>query len=311
MMSYLHHFLAGGWEREREIEPELVEQGLRYGQLWDLSSYLGLDATKLLAQGRFAEAKANLERVSRIEDAYAYDLASSNRHGVTAFLLTERRELGAALDALEIYYTEHDEPMLNVLGLGCKAKVHVLRDELEAARETLRTADEIIAKEGLMPPFNRGSVERSHLLLALADMEHARARGERADERAAAKEARKAARRALACARRVAWQRTEVYGAVARLRWLTGDLRGARRWWQKTLEEAARLEARPERARTCLEIGTRLLEAGGGEVQGRDASSWLDEARREFEDMDLAWDLARLEAVVASSSLRAEATGAA
>jgi hypothetical protein len=47
------------------------------------------------------------------------------------------------------------------------------------------------------------------------------------------------------------------------------------------------------------------------EMLGRDSNSWLDEARREFEDMDLAWDLARLEAIVSGGHLRAAVAGAA
>lgn len=302
MMTFVHHFLAGDWSREHEIEPALIEEGLAYGQLWDISTHLGLEAIKQLAQGRFAESKANLEKIAKVEDGYAYDLASSNRHGVTAFWLAERRELDAALEAVEIYYTEHDEPMLNVLALGWKAKVQVFRGEIEPARETLDVAGEILAKEGLMPPFNRGSVERSRLLLAVARIELARAGGDREAVRSLAGEARRAARRALFCARRVAWQRTEVFAYVARLRWLLGDVRGARRWWQATLSEGARLGQRPERARACLAIGATLLTEGNGEMLGRDADSWLDEARREFEDMDLAWDLAQLEVIASGRS---------
>jgi hypothetical protein len=201
--------------------------------------------------------------------------------------------------------------MLNVLALGWKAKLQVFRGDIEPARETLGVADQILAKEGLMPPFNRGSAERSRLLLAVVRLELAQARGDRGTARALAREARRAARRALFCARRVAWQRTEVYAYVARLHWLLGDTRGARRWWRTALEEGARLEQRPERARACLEIGAALLGAGGGAMLGRDSNSWLDEARREFEDMDLAWDLARLEAIVSGGHLRAAVAGAA
>ncbi len=311
MMSFVHHFLGGGWGREHEIESTLIEEGLAYGQLWEISSHLGLEAIKQLAQGRFAESRINLEKIAKIEDNYAYDLASSNRHGVTSFWLAERRELDAALEATEVYYTEHDEPMLNVLALGWKAKLQVFRGDIEPARETLGVADQIMAKEGLMPPFNRGSAERSRLLLAVARLELAKARGDRGAARALAREARRAARRALFCARRVAWQRTEVYAYVARLRWLVGDTRGARRWWRRALEEGTRLGQRPERARACLEIGAALLGAGRGEMFGRDPDSWLDEARREFEEMDLAWDLARLEAIVSGGNPRASIASAA
>lgn len=304
MMNFVHRFLSGDWAREHEIETDLVEEGLRRGRLWELSTHIGLEGIQQLAQGRFAESRAHIERVTRIEDQYAYDLASSNRHGVTAFWFAERRELDAALEAVETYYTEHDEPMINVLGLGWKAKVQLLRGDPEGARETLAVADGILAKEGLMPPFNRGSVERTRLLVALDGLERARARGERGRARALSKEARRAARRALACARSVAWQRTEVYGAVARLRFALGDARGARRWWKTALDEGARLGTRPERARICAEIARRLGEVGGGTLFGRDARSFRDEARAEFEALSLAWDLRRLEA--AEDGARAE-----
>jgi len=287
MMRFVHHFLAGNWSKEYEIDGALLDDCLRYGELWNVATHLGLEATLKLSQGRFGEARANIARVAGIEDAYAYDLASSNRHGCTAFLLLEQRETEAAREAADVYYTEHDEPMLNVLALGTRAKAEVLLGRLEEARDTLETADAIVAREGLMPAFQRGALERSRLLLELAEHEGALAAGDGRRARRALAAAARAGRRAAATSRKVAWHRSEVEGALGRLAWLRGRRRAAERWWLRGLATAARLGARPERARLALEIAGRIGPTSAARLGGRGGAQWLAEARAGFEALEL------------------------
>jgi len=63
---------------------------------------------------------------------------------------------------------------------------------------------------------------------------------------------------------------------------------------------------RPEAARVRFEIGSRLLEAGGSAAtfRSQDAPGLLGDARRAFEQLDLVWDLARLEQVLRRDSRR-------
>jgi class 3 adenylate cyclase len=290
MMRFTHAFLAGDWSRELEIDPALLDGGVARGQLWDVATHLGLEGTKLVVQGRFAEAEERVARIATIEQRYDYDLASSNRHSVCASLLLEQRRLLDALQAADTYVVEHDEPLLNVIALGLKAKVEVLLDDLAAAEDTLAAADALVARLGRIPPLHRAHCARSRLLLELARAEAVPA-AKRARLLASA---RRTARRAVRLALRVAWLQPEVLRAAGTCCWLADQQRHALRLWQRSLEAARRLEAGAEHARTQVEIAQRLIAAGrGGEtVVGRSARQHLLDARRHFESLGLEQELA-------------------
>ena len=64
--------------------------------------------------------------------------------------------------------------------------------------------------------------------------------------------------------------------------------------------EGKRLGAKPDLARTYLEIGKRLLEDQNKkqEINGLTAESYLQMARQIFEEIDLKWDLNEIDRIV-------------
>ena len=295
MMRFFHHFLAGDWDARHEIDFALVDAALGVGQLWDASSHLGLEAAKQIVQGRFAEAELREHKIRQIEEIYSYDLARSNRHSTLAFLHTERRDLDRALAAAETYVAEHEDPNINLIALSVAAKVRVLRGELDQARATLLTADRLRARMGRVPPMYIANLQRSRLLLELAQLA---TRGP--VTRAALAAPRRTARRAVAAAAKVAWLRPEVFRLVGRLHWLAARPRRALRWWRAALDEGGRLGARPEVARTQLELAAALaVHAPLARVAGLDARQHHAAARSTFAELGLAADLAALDAVAA------------
>lgn len=296
IMSFAHHFISGDWDDRHEIPMTLVEDALRQGQLWDVATHVGLESFKQLAQGRWGETTAHVDLLERVEETYAYDLARSNRHAALAFLHTERRVLDAAQAAADVYLTSHDEALLNLLALGTKAKVQVLRGDFAGARATLAVAAPMCAQR--LPPWHFGVVVRSRLLLDAAE------RDASADTAVRTRAITRADRRdALWCAARFAWLRPEVWHTIGDLEWLRGKRRAAIGWFGRALDEAERLRMRPDAARIRLGIARRLLEgepgSGATTFRGQDAATLLDVARHEFVALDLAWDLAQLDAVVA------------
>jgi hypothetical protein len=83
--------------------------------------------------------------------------------------------------------------------------------------------------------------------------------------------------------------------------WLIGRPKKALTWWAKSIETAGRLGARPELARTFMEVGKRLLEekrkGKPKQLSGIKAEEYLKKARILFQDMELAWDLQELNKV--------------
>jgi hypothetical protein len=84
---------------------------------------------------------------------------------------------------------------------------------------------------------------------------------------------------------------------VGRSHWLAGEKKAARHWWSRGLAEGRRLGARPETARTCLEVARALTVSQGpdAELEGRGAADYLEEARNTFQELGLRWDLQQLE----------------
>ena len=132
----------------------------------------------------------------------------------------------------------------------------------------------------------------ARLLFDLTALEEAAERGDREQWRTLRRQARRAARQAVRIVAKVAKERTETYRLVGRLSWVLGNRRRALAWWAKSIAEGERLRARPELARTYLEVGQRL--AGRGRLAGLDGAECLRKALRLLSEMGLAWDLERL-----------------
>jgi class 3 adenylate cyclase/tetratricopeptide (TPR) repeat protein len=297
LMSCLHHLLEGDWSPAHEVDDALLQEGLRYGQIWDVVTYLGLDSEKKLLQGRFEEAWQRVETITQLDDLYQFDLATSNRHGLEAFYRMERREFPAALEAAETYYREHDEELLNLYALATKAKAQCLMGALQEAEATLDRAAALMRSAGVVPPYHSSAYYRSRLLVDLARIDSARCAGTRAP-RSIRRRARRNARRGARLASWAALRRAEMFQLVGTLAWLEGDGRRAARWWQRSLGAAAAVGMRPALARSHLEVGRRLLEDGRLEqVAGLDAEAHLERAERGFRELELEWDLGQLEAL--------------
>ena len=290
--EFVYHYLLGNWADEYLIENELVEQNLRYGQVWDVSNYLGLECDRRLRHGDFAGARRILARLADINDAYGYAFAGVTRDGMLAILLLEERNLAKALSEAESYCAARHEDALKVFALGLIAKAAVLLGDRARAAPALVRAEDIVKRSPVIPTWHRSSYLVARLLFDLTALEEAAERGDREQWRTLRRQARRAARQAVRIVAKVAKERTETYRLVGRLSWVLGNRRRALAWWAKSIAEGERLRARPELARTYLEVGQRL--AGRGRLAGLDGAECLRKALRLLSEMGLAWDLERL-----------------
>lgn len=281
-MAFIYNFLAGEWV---DVDEDLVAQGLRYGQLWDVTAYLGFWCTIRARRGDFAGCQRLLERISEINDVYAYEFGKSHVSSQTAILLVEQRRLKAALEAIDAYYASRHEDVLNVLALGMRAKTQLLLDDRPGAADTLERAAQLVRRAGQVPPWHLSNVTIAQLRSGLLTLERDGA-GER--------ELRRVAREAVHIATRVAEVRPEVYRLLGRREWLLGRRSKALGWWERGIGEGERLGMRPEVARTHFEVGTRV---GGAEGERRVAL-----ARETFVLLDLAWDIERVDACARRSA---------
>ncbi len=288
-MDFVHHLLAGDWAEAHEMDDALVAESLRFGSLWEITTYLGLLGTKHVHCGSFDRAGEALARIDEIWDAYLYDLAKTNHYYLPTILALERGSFGEAIAAADAYYDENPEDLLHVLALSSKAKAQVLAGDLPAAEATLALAAQVVARARPVPPLQRSDYLRSRCLLDLARLEEAASAPDRGELRQRERRARASARAALRAAGRVAWRQPEALRLAGSVEWIAGARERAERRWLASVERSRRLGTRPELGRAALEIGRRLREAGGAdrELGGASATAWLDLARRTFDELGM------------------------
>ena len=298
-MEFVYHYLTGDWSETRVIAPQRVEEALRFGQLWDVATYIGLLGEQHIDQGRFAEARQQIAKCTELVTQYGFDFAKSSELALTAYLLMEQRDLAAALTATERYHAARSEGLFNLLALGTKAKIHVLMGDHDRAEHALRAAEQLAAPLGLVPPFHQRPYLIARLLLALTQLEQAQRTGDRSGVTDAMRRAGRLSRRVIRTSRKLARMRPEAFRLLGRYHWLIGKPTTAIHWWGRSIQEGERLRVRPELARTCMDAGHALSTAPDSlpAINGLNPGALLERARSLFTEMDLQWDLKRLAAL--------------
>jgi hypothetical protein len=287
-LEFTINYLDGPWRDEDILERAFIDDAIRSGLFWDVQNYLGLACDRLQRQGRFADAEEHFARLAELRDVYEFAFAGTNYDGESAMFHLERRDLDAARAAVERYLTGREEYALRVLALGTKAKILSHAGDVEGTEAALGEAESIIASGTVVPPWHASA----HALARLQhDVACVAASGA---DRTLVRRARRSRRHALRLTRTVASQRTEALRLAGTLAWLEGDQRRARLSWAASVRCGQALGARPELARTSLEIARRL--PAPFVVAETSAAQHLQQARATFVELGLAWDLAQLDA---------------
>lgn len=282
-------YLEGRWLDEHLLEVPLLDEAIRNGLFWDVQNYLGLACDRLQRQGRFADAQACLAKLAELRDVYEFGFAGTNHDGESAMFHLERRDLETARASVDQYLTGRDEYALRVLALGTKAKILCHAGDDAGAAAALADAEEILDRSEVIPPWHASAHALARLQYDVRLVSRSGVAKAGADGRLQT-QARKSMRRALRLTRTVASQRTEALRLAGTLCWLGGEPRRARRFWAESIRFGESIGARPELARTRMEVSMRL--APSDELAGNAASAHGRDALEAFAELDLRWDLA-------------------
>src|SRR5262249_20046601 len=161
-----------------------------------------------------------------------------------------------------------------------------------AASSTLANAEELYSRLTLVPYYHMSTLVQSRLILDVGAVEQAVTGGQRPTRSKLVRRARRSVRQALRMSRSVARERVEAYRLAGRLCWVIGERERAIQWWQRGILEGERMRARPELARTHLELGQRLTPAGRGDrhVRNPRAAAYVERAERWLADLGLEPD---------------------
>jgi len=297
-MKTIHQYLIGNWGQIDSHDLGLVNKNLEMGEVFIASQHLYWHGCPNIYMGKLAAAEDVLKELSNIAEVYENDFSILLKYMLKIKLLIEQRLLDEALDEIGngIAFAKKKKFLITLVDFhSCQAKIFTLRKEFDGAADSLQKADEIRSTTRATPIqlsiYFRSEVE--YLISRLEDAlknEHTAALKYR-------KKAAWACRRLIKSTRKAAQHRTEAYRLRGIYCGLLNKPDRAFKWLAKSIAVGEKLGARPELARTYVEMGKRMRGASGGsfERKGLTAEDYFGKARTLFAEMGLQWDLDKLE----------------
>ena len=294
------HCCNGGEWINVTYEKSIVDQGLRIGSLNYSSGYLYWTGLILTELGNFSEAILCCESLYEIGGIYENNWSFTRKYLLNTTRFLKCRRLDDVVDEADQgipFMQKAGYPFYALAALGGKGQAYILLNLMSEAEEALRQAREIVARHGnIRTNVLLYNWHLSQFLFDLYTLERAVESRDKL-ERSQVKVTIKSGKIALKTALKYAPGRTEVFKLMGLYYWLLDKQKKALKWWEKSIETGERLSARPELARTYMEVGKRLSSKKSKYDQLNDISSeeYLDKAEALFKKMELAWDLEELE----------------
>ncbi|MGA2940193.1 MAG: AAA family ATPase [Syntrophobacteraceae bacterium] len=299
-ITSLIYYNCGKWSEMPVYNRSLFKTALRNGVLTWAAAYAYYQGLAKAYKGQFSEASELLQDYKILEEEYQYGSVALNV--LSTIMILVRRSLHKVVIAANDVVSNAIEKGANIYeleGLGLRAIAQVLMRDIAGAKDSLASAEEFERRQAYWPPHILYATQTAQFMLDLQMLEEATAADSRQLVSEYAKAALKSGKKAVRNSARFAAQRTESYRLMGVYYWLIGRHGKALKWFDKSIWEGERLGARPDIARTCMEIGKRLIGSGSKykELKGVSAREYLKKAGNMFEEMDLQWDLEELEKV--------------
>jgi class 3 adenylate cyclase/tetratricopeptide (TPR) repeat protein len=295
--AFIYNILSGNWDREFQHDEHLVEKNLNVGDLFWPATFLELWGTLELDRGNFKNINPVLEKLNEIGEAYDYDIARIKKYNMNTGLLCRCRKLHEALSAADAgsYYAkrtgQQEVP-------GIKPYIQILLADIKGAEKTLLQEKDAVSHEKRAAPLYLGRLLISQFLFDLYILEEFMLsdNNNKTKITGSRKNTYRSGKAAVKNSMKVATDRTEAFKLMGVYYWLIGKQKKALTWWHKSILTGQHLGARPELARTYMEVGKRMLEKKSKYLQwnGLQADEYLEKARALFEEMELDWDLKEL-----------------
>jgi tetratricopeptide (TPR) repeat protein len=294
--------LWGNWGKELGYDGDIVDRNIQDGDLFTAPGLVFWSGLLVTEQGRFRETMTYLKKLGEIGDVYENDYARSRRAALNIRYLLESRRLMEVLP-------EADQGIswLNKIGqkfwalylLGLKAKALVIMGDLPGAEKALAQGEDSISDEKSIAPFYLSTFCLGRFLVDLDRLQDALRSDDKSRLARCRKRAHKSGKAALKNSMKCAPDQTETFRFMGVYCWLERRQKRALAWWARSIKVGEQLGARPELARTFMEIGGRLLEKDSRfcKLDGIPAEEYIKKAKILFEDMALVWDMEELEKI--------------
>jgi hypothetical protein len=233
-------------------------------------------------------------------EAYDNDLTRGRRYVVNTRLLMKRRDLWDALAEAEAgidFLTGIGQGYFALMIWGMKPYVQILLDDLDGAADSLVRAAQLVSREKRVLPCKVSGLLIAQQVFDVRLLEEALRSGDTSAVPRLRKAAFRSREAALKNSMKFAADRPEALRQAGVCEWILGKRKNALEYWAEGIQLARKLEAKPELGRLCFEVGRRVEEDDDGAraVLGKGPRGLLEDARGLFEELELDWDLARLE----------------
>jgi class 3 adenylate cyclase/tetratricopeptide (TPR) repeat protein len=304
LYELLHHSYLGNWLGVKNYDENLVEENLKIGEFWHVSTYLAFHGYISVAQGAFEKTELIINKLLEISKDYGNENGREYWHTLKIKLLLQFGRLQDALKEADkgiSFLTESGRETGIIFYLGFKAVIQVRLMDFDGANTTLARTREIAATNiRTLPTYLSGSL-LGQFLLDLHLMEQS-IKNNKSDISKLSKKTYQSGRRAIKNSKKYAFNRTELFRLMGLYYWLLGKNKKAIGFWKKGIKEAEHMRAYVELARIYMETGRRCREMKSRDLQlyGIDIDEHLNRARILFEDMGLEHDLEKLNEIIAN-----------
>jgi tetratricopeptide (TPR) repeat protein len=269
-----------------------------------VSVYIGLYSYVKAEQGEFKSVYSSLEKLSKIADSYEYEIARTHQLVTETHSLYQCRKLYDAQKSVEkwvLSYIKIGSDPGQLICLGYRALIQILVKDHAGAEESLTQAEECHRKQAVLPPIYAAPYLNAKFFLNIELLEESIRSNNKSTISKHKTNAYKSGKNVLRNSKKCAPLRSEALRLVGLYYWLIDTQNKAVKWWKRAIEEGEQFGARPDLARTYMEVGKRFLEEKSSykELNGIGAEEYLEKARTMFHEMDLQWDLDELDKIAA------------
>lgn len=295
----LHNIYSGQSNKVDEYDELLIDRNIKTGDLFYTSSYAQWNGFLAAGQGNFSGVVKLIEKLREIGENYGHELSMGRTYNVKAKLFLQQRKLHDAREEIEkgvVFFDKIGMKSFGLFILGMKPYTQILLKDIKGAEESLIQARQLVSLNEWTLPFYESNFLISQLVFDLYMLEKSLKGNDTSTISHFRKKAYYSGKAALKNAEKFALNKPETCKLMGSYHWLTGRQKKALKFWTKAIKTGEQMGARPDLARTYMEVGKRLLEEKSRyqEAAGIPARGYLSKARVLFEDMELDWDLREL-----------------
>jgi serine/threonine protein kinase/tetratricopeptide (TPR) repeat protein len=295
LSKLMHYLVAGDWGEIEAYDPELVNQGLKIGELWATTTYCLFYGWVKAVTGNYDDSQSIADKVLETSNTYEDDFSKSARLIIRTNQLWLFRKIEEAMievDAAISFFSNMNYRAYLSEMYAYKARINILLGERERADDCFRTSREI-ASEGHPAPMTFIKYLLGLCSQELNQLEKAHKSPDVKLFRRLLRRTSKTVKGMVKVAKKVIYECVEAYRLEGILYWIKGNPREAFRIWKKSIDIGQSLSLLPELARTYFEIARRLSESGGRQASwnGVQAEEYLRKAEQLFTQLNMEWDL--------------------